>query len=149
MTEGTVKTATTQRIGPDFINQICNYAPVPMIFQEEIPKAFDIRVTIIGTSVFATAIHSQDYPETMVDWRLWDVYDFDLRHEAIVLPSSLAERCRQITQYYGLKYAAIDLIQTLQGKFFFLELNPNGQWAWIEQKAGHPIRDALIDCLEL
>lgn len=145
----TVKTATTQRIGPDFVNQICNYAPVPMIFQEEIPKAFDIRVTIIGTNVFATAIHSQDYPETVVDWRLWDVYDFDLRHEAIVLPSSLAERCRQITQHYGLKYAAIDLIQTLQGDFFFLELNPNGQWAWIEQKAGHPIRDALIDCLEL
>ena len=144
-----VKTATTQRIGPDFINHICDYAPVPMIFQEEILKAFDIRVTIVGSSIFATEIHSQDHPETVVDWRLWDVYDFDLRHEAIELPTTLADLCRQITQHYGLKYAAIDLIQTVQGEFFFLELNPNGQWAWIEQKAGYPIRDALIDCLEL
>ena len=143
----TVKIATTQRIGPEFLNRLCAYAPVPMIFQEEVPKAFDVRVTVVGDSVFATAIHSQEHPETAVDWRLWDVHDFDMRHEAIRLPAGLEELCRQVARHYGLRYAAIDLIQTNQGEYFFLELNPNGQWAWIEQKAGYPIRDALIDCL--
>ena len=145
----TVQVATTQRIGPEFLNRLRDYAPVPTIFQEEIAKAFDVRVTVVGDRVFATAIHSQEHPETAVDWRLWDMHDFDLRHEAIRLPSRLEVLCRRITRRFNLRYAAIDLIKTDQGEYIFLELNPNGQWAWIEQKAGHPIRDALIDCLGL
>lgn len=142
-----VQVATTQRIGPEFLDRFGDYAPVPMIFQEEITKAFDVRVTVVGDRVFATAIHSQEHPETAVDWRLWDMHDFDLRHVAIRLPPCLEELCRRITRHFDLRYAAIDLIKTDRGEYFFLELNPNGQWAWIEQKAGHPIRDALIDCL--
>ena len=142
-----VQVATTQRIEPEFLDTLCDYAPVPMIFQEEVAKAFDVRVTVVGGRIFATAIHSQEHPETAVDWRLWDVHDFDLRHEAIRLPSRLDELCWQITRHYDLRYAAIDLIKTDRGNYVFLELNPNGQWAWIEQKAGYPIRDALINCL--
>ena len=143
----TVQVATTQRVGPEFLDTFRDYAPVPMIFQQEVTKTFDVRVTVVGDNVFATAIHSQEHPETVVDWRVWDVLDFDLRHEAIRLPSCLDELCRRITRHYDLKYAAIDLIKADRGDYVFLELNPNGQWAWIEQKAGHPIRDALIDCL--
>ena len=145
----TVQVATTQRIGPEFLDRLRDYAPVPMIFQEEIAKDFDVRVTVVGDRVFATAIHSQEHPETAVDWRLWDMHDFDLRHEAIRLPSRLEVLCQQITRRFDLRYAAIDLVKTDQGEYVFLELNPNGQWAWIEQKAGYPIRDALIDCLGL
>ena len=143
----TVQVATTQRIGPEFLNRFRDYAPVPTIFQEEIAKAVDVRVTVVGDRVFATAIHSQEHPETAVDWRLWDMHDCDLRHEAIRLPSRLEVLCRRITRRFDLRYAAIDLIKTDQGEYVFLELNPNGQWAWIEQKTGHTIRDALIDCL--
>jgi len=144
-----VRVATTQRIKPDFLRRFHEYAPVPMIFQEEIEKVFDVRVTVVGNTVFATAIHSQEHPETAVDWRVWDVHDFDLRHEAIKLPVHLDELCRRITRHFNLKYSAIDIVTSDLGEFFFLELNPNGQWAWIEQKTGYPIRDALIDCLGL
>ena len=142
-----VQIATTQRVGSEFLNQFGNYAQVPMIFQEEIHKAFDVRVTVVGDNVFATAIHSQQHPQTIVDWRLLDLQEFDLKHEAIKMPAHLDELCRQITRHFNLKYSAIDLIKTVQGEYFFLELNPNGEWAWIEQKAGYPIRDAIIDCL--
>lgn len=142
-----VQVASTQRIGPEFLDRFTDYASVPMIFQEEIHKAFDVRVTVVGDNVFATAIHSQQHPQTAVDWRVWDSYNLDLRHEAIKLPAHIDELCHQITKHFNLKYAAIDLIEEVRGKYFFLELNPNGQWAWIEQKVGYPIRDAMIDCL--
>jgi hypothetical protein len=29
----------------------------------------------------------------------------------------------------------------------FLEINPNGQWGWIEQELGTPISDAIVDLL--
>ena len=136
--------ALTQRIDEDFFSHAHEYASIPSIYQNEIPKTYDIRVIVVGEKVFATAIHSQDYPETEVDWRAWDLCDFSLRHESIELPNEIAARCRSITTNYNLAYSAIDLILGQDGAYYFVEMNPNGQWAWIEHKTGYPIRDALI-----
>jgi glutathione synthase/RimK-type ligase-like ATP-grasp enzyme len=57
------------------------------------------------------------------------------------------ESCRAVVNAFGLRYSSIDMVEDTSGKIFFLELNPNGQWAWIEQLTGHPIRDAIIDAL--
>lgn len=145
--ENTVSVATTQRIGENYLERFDDYAPAPMIYQREIPKACDVRVTVVGDQIFPTAIHSQEHAQTEVDWRLWDVHAFDLLHEAIRLPGEIATRCRDITRLFNLRYSAIDLILGTDGDFHFLELNPNGQWAWLERKTGQPIRDAIIDCL--
>ena len=143
----TASIALTQRLDEHFIENIQNFAPIPAIYQNEIPKDFDIRVIVIGHQVFATAIHSQEYPETEVDWRAWDECDFALKHEAIQLPKSLAKCCRDITSHFGLKYSAIDLVRSSDGRYYFLELNPNGQWVWIEHKTGYAIRDSIIHCM--
>ena len=45
----------------------------------------------------------------------------------------------------GLRYGAIDLILTPEGDYVFLEINPNGQWQWIEEPTGLPITSALCD----
>ena len=139
--------APTQRIDSAYLEAFDTFAAVPMIYQREIPKAFDVRVTVVGNEVFATAIHSQAYSETEVDWRLWDLCDFDLEHERITLPDEVAKNCVRATAHYGLRYSAIDLIHGTDGEFYFLELNPNGQWAWIERKTGQPIRRALVQSL--
>ena len=147
--DNTVTAATTQRIDDEFFEHLDDYAVAPMIYQREIHKVFDIRVIVIQDDVFATAIHSQDHGETEVDWRVWDVCDFDLRHETITLPAPIANGCRRMTQHYGLKYSAIDLAYAKDGGYYFFEMNPNGQWAWIERKAGYQIRDVLIKAMGL
>ena len=141
------KLAPTQRIGPAFLESFDDFAAVPMIYQREISKAFDVRVTVVGDEVFATAIHSQAHRETEVDWRVWDLCDFDLEHERITLPDEVADNCVRATAYYGLRYSAIDLAHGTDGEYYFLELNPNGQWAWIERQTGQPIRRALTACM--
>ena len=139
--------APTQRIGSTYLETFDDFAPVPMIYQREIEKAFDVRVTVVGNEVFATAIHSQAHRETEVDWRVWDLCDFDLEHEPITLPDEVADNCVRATAHYGLRYSAIDLVHGTDGEYYFLELNPNGQWAWIERKTGQPIRRALAECM--
>jgi len=139
--------APTQRIDEAYLSVFDDFAPVPMIYQREIEKIYDIRVTVVGEQIFATAIHSQAHKETEVDWRVWDVVDFDLEHEAITLPSSVAQCCRFMTEQYGLRYSAIDLIYGTDGNHYFLEMNPNGQWAWIEHRTGYPIREAIARCM--
>ena len=144
---GSTSIATTQRIGSDYLDNFEDFASVPMTYQREIPKVYDVRVTVVGEDVFATAIHSQEFAETQVDWRVWDLCDFDLEHERIELPNDVVSRCLRITARNGLKYAAIDLVYCTDGSYYFLELNPNGQWAWIEQITGYPIRRSLLHCM--
>lgn len=142
--ENRVTVATTQRVDGEFLERFNDYAVTPMIYQREIFKSFDVRVIVVCDEVFATAIHSQKHNETEVDWRVWDAVDFDLDHEPIRLPDIIADRCRRITRHFGLKYSAIDLAHGRDGNYYFFEMNPNGQWAWIERKTGFRIRDALI-----
>lgn len=146
--ENKVNIANTQKIENNFIKEISNYAKVPMIFQKLIKKKYDIRVTLIKNEVFSTAIHSQDHEETKTDWRVWDIIDdIDLKHSTYQLPGALSQKCIDLTKYFNLKYSAIDLVQTPDNRYYFLELNPNGQWAWIEKMVGYPIRNSLIKCL--
>lgn len=118
----------------------------PVIYQREVRKAYDVRATVIGDRVFAAAIHSQDHDETAVDWRSGT--RLDLRHEAIELPADIVDKCRALTQKLDLRYGAIDLIADQDRRYWFLEINPNGQWAWIERRTGLPLASAIVDELE-
>ncbi|QNI04083.1 hypothetical protein HXW73_14735 [Halomonas sp. SH5A2] len=121
-------------------------ALAPLIAQTEIKKQYDVRVTVVGSQVFSTAIKSQEHEETTVDWRQGSRPD--LKHECIELPSEVEEQCLAMMKRLNLRYGAIDLICDQLGKLWFLEINPNGQWAWIENLTGYPIAAAIVDELE-
>lgn len=118
----------------------------PLIIQTEVLKKYDVRVTVVGSQVFATAIWSQEKGDTEVDWRKGS--HPDLEHEAISLPDEVAEQCRELVRRMNLRYGAIDLVCDRDEKLWFLEINPNGQWAWIENQTGYPIATAIVDELE-
>lgn len=122
------------------------FAAAPMILQREVPKKADIRVTVVGARVFATLIASQTSEETTVDWRRGG--STDLAHAAFDLPTAISDRCRTLVQRLGLGFGAIDLVWGQDDEFWFLEINPNGQWAWIETRTGQPIAAAIVDTLE-
>jgi hypothetical protein len=141
--------APTQLIRSQDMPELETAAPIPTIYQELIIKRSDVRVTVVGHQVFAAQLLSQQHPETSVDWRTWDFLNLDLQHQSIELPASIANQCVALNHEFGLRYSAIDLVWNDEGEFVFLELNPVGQWAWIEQMLGLPIRDAIIDLLLL
>lgn len=119
----------------------------PVIYQREVRKAYDVRATVVGDHVFATAIHSQVHGETEVDWRSGT--RLDLRHETIELPVEIVDKCLGLTKALDLRYGAIDLIADREGRHWFLEINPNGQWAWIEHRTSLPLASAIVDELEV
>ncbi len=100
------------------------------------------------TKYFHTALFSQEHTISQVDWRAWDLEEkFDLKHEKVDIPDHISSKCIAITKFFNLNFSAIDMIFTDDGNYVFLELNPNGQWAWLEEKVGHPLRDSIIDFL--
>ena len=116
----------------------------PSYIQKRIEKKYDVRVTIIEDEVFAARIFSQNNIETRIDWRVGDNV---LHHEIICLPEILIKQCKELIRRLNLRFGAIDFIETLEGDFIFLEINPNGQWAWIETQTGMPISETIANKL--
>ncbi|MFO0645842.1 MAG: hypothetical protein U0326_06365 [Polyangiales bacterium] len=117
----------------------------PVILQEEVAKNADLRVTVVGTKVFAVAIDSQARPETRVDWRR--PTDGRLAHTPVLLPTALEEQILAFVGRLGLEYAALDFVERTDGSHTFLEINPNGQWGWLQQETGLDIAGAVADRL--
>jgi glutathione synthase/RimK-type ligase-like ATP-grasp enzyme len=117
----------------------------PVIYQRLIPKLSDIRVTVVGRQLFAVAIDSQSDPAASVDWRRTE--NEELPHSVHPLPPRLEELCLAYVSTLGLNYGAIDLVLTPEGEYVFLEINPNGQWVWMEERLGLPISDAIASWL--
>lgn len=117
----------------------------PVIMQEYIPKRVELRITVVGSQVFAAEIHSQVNPSTKHDWRR---YDLDRTpHMPHQLPPLVEARCLELVRTLQLNFGAIDMIVTPTGEYVFLEINANGQWGWIADLAGFPVADAIVDLL--
>jgi glutathione synthase/RimK-type ligase-like ATP-grasp enzyme len=119
----------------------------PCLFQAYVSKDVEVRATVIGDRVLCAAIHSQDSDVTRHDWRR--PAPDGPRHEPHDLPEDVSRRCISLVGALGLSFGAIDLIRTPAGEYVFLEINPNGQWAWIQQLCPEiPLRETLADLLE-
>ncbi|MFI8422273.1 ATP-grasp ribosomal peptide maturase [Streptomyces sp. NPDC085479] len=112
----------------------------PHMFQAKVDKAFDARVTAVGGRLFGIRIDSPD-----LDWR----YRQDLMACApIEVPASVARAVLTYLAELRLHYGAFDFAVTPAGDWYFLECNPNGQWAWQPAQTTAAIAQALADRLE-
>jgi glutathione synthase/RimK-type ligase-like ATP-grasp enzyme len=117
----------------------------PVLAQAYVPKRVELRVTVVGERVFPAEIDSQAAQHSRHDWRKYDHGRAPYRvHD---LPADVAARCVAITRALGLRYGAIDLIVTPDGRYVFLEINPAGEFHWVEQRTGLPITAAIADLL--
>ena len=117
----------------------------PIIVQARVPKRSELRVTVVGEKVFAAEIDSQETHHTATDWRRYDHPHCVLRPHR--LPDAVASQCVGLTHALGLRFGALDLVLTPDGRYVFLEINPNGQYLWTEHAAGLPISDAMATLL--
>ena len=115
--------------------------------QEYIPKAFELRITVVAKKVFACKIESQHLAddEGKIDWR--QGYEHGLRYEPYDLPDEITQKCIKFLDKMRLNFGAFDFIVTPSGKYVFLECNPNGQWLWIEMETGLKISEAIAEAL--
>lgn len=135
----------TERVTPRELGHARALRWSPVIVQQNIPKSIELRVTVVGERVFCAAIESQASHRTRQDWRRYDHANTVYRaHE---LDPAIAGRCVALVAALGLRYGAIDLIVTPDGEHLFLEINPAGEYGWIEETTSLPITDALCDLL--
>jgi glutathione synthase/RimK-type ligase-like ATP-grasp enzyme len=118
----------------------------PFIIQKSIEKVNDIRLTVFGQTVFAYKITTSDSSKSiMMDWRKHEPQELTyLRCEP---PASLMKSIYNFMNRLNILYGAFDFCLSKNGDWTFLEVNPSGQFAWLELATGDPLIDALIDLL--
>jgi hypothetical protein len=132
----------TRLIGEKELAQLDLVRVAPVIFQQYI-RGVDLRVTVVGKQIFPAEINIDrgDYP---VDFRM----NYDrMRVQTTSLPAEVEQGIRLLMEKLGLVYGAIDFRRTESGEHVFLEINPAGQWLFIEQHTRQPITDAMADAL--
>jgi glutathione synthase/RimK-type ligase-like ATP-grasp enzyme len=133
----------TRLLQPEELSLLDNVQYAPVIFQEYVEADYDLRITLVGEAVFAAAIHSQQtsYP---VDFRM-DMENAAI--EAVDLPPELEAQLWRYLRALGLEYGALDMRLRPDGEYVFLEINPAGQWLFVEEATQQPIAAALARLL--
>ncbi len=138
----------SRKINPiNFLNESGNIPHCPIIIQAYIPKAYELRINIIGNQIFTSAIYSQEHEETKIDWRQ-NNSNIDLTFKPYDLPDKIKEQCFEIARQIGLQFGTIDMIVTPDKDYIFLEVNARrATWGFVQMRTGLPIREAMVDLL--
>lgn len=144
--EGKELVVFTNPVTPEDLADLSGLSLCPATFQESVPKSLEIRATVVGQRVMSAAVDSQVSARATHDWRRdgvrmiqdWQPYQ---------LPLEVEQKILRLMDYFSLNYGAIDIILTPEGKHVFLELNPCGEFFWLERTPGLPISEAIASLL--
>lgn len=130
----------TRRLRTKDLTQLDSVRRGPMIFQEEIPKALELRVAWAGGAAWTGAL---DGRESGADWRFSQAGSW----KPHVLDAATKRNLETLMRRLGLRQGCLDLIVTPSGETVFLEVNPTGEWGMLEAELGLPIAASIAETL--
>lgn len=133
----------TRVVGPDEMALLDSVGLAPVIFQRFVEAEADLRITVFGDDIHAAEIVSS--PD---GYR----YDYRVDLEAVTmrpakLPLDVQDKLLLLMRRLGLVYGAIDMRRTADGEHVFLEINPAGEFLFIEQRTGLKLTEAMAALL--
>jgi len=140
-----VERVWTNRLGADELADLAGLELSPMIFQKEIPKRLELRATVIDRRVHCAAV-DPSVVGADDDWRKQGDALLD-RWSVFALPASTSDNLLRLMDRLELRYGAADFILTPAGELIFLELNPVGEFCWLDKLTALPLGDELASLL--
>ncbi|MGW1804154.1 ATP-grasp ribosomal peptide maturase [Streptomyces sp. NPDC002078] len=135
--DGVPMTGWADPVTPDEIDD--SVRVTPHLFQACVDKAADLRVLIVGRHTFSVRIDSE-----LLDWRKdYSALTYTVEH----LPDRVDKALHAYLDRLQLVSGSFDLAVDRAGDYWWLELNPNGQWGWLETETGLPMSAAFADLL--
>ncbi|MET8954354.1 ATP-grasp ribosomal peptide maturase [Streptomyces sp. NPDC004533] len=131
----------THVVDPDTIDD--SVSLTAHLFQEFIPKAHEVRLTVVGSQMFAAEIHAGS-DASRVDWRS----DYDaLNYDTCQVPDHVRAGVLGWLDHFQLNFGAFDFAVTPSGHWVMFECNPSGEWSWIQTRTGLPIAAHIAELL--
>ena len=144
--QGKENVVFTTPVSKDDLKNLNGLDLCPMVFQENIKKKVELRITIVGNRLFCAAIDSGKYDTSRDDWRKEGVRLINDWHHWS-LPSDIKDKLFNLMIEFNLQYGAIDMIVTPDNHYVFLEINPVGEYFWLDKIEKPSISNALADVL--
>jgi len=114
----------------------------PCFAQEHLALRAEIRVVVFGSNLYAFRMTTDTKADDLKQVPLRDI-----KHAPCQLDATTKRQLQALVHHYGLEFAAIDLAETDTDNLIFFEVNPNGQWLWLQFVTGVNLTDPFIDLL--
>ncbi|MCG8411559.1 MAG: hypothetical protein MI739_09775 [Bacteroidales bacterium] len=128
----------TQKLHDDDINNSGMLELCPMVFQEEIKKDYELRVIYVDGNYFTGKLSTKD---KLTDTRVTNATNY--KWETYELPKTLEIQLDILMHKLNLHFGAIDIIRSTNGNYYFLEVNPTGEWGMLQKELNLPIAQAI------
>ncbi|CAA7386290.1 MvdC/MvdD family ATP grasp protein [Chryseobacterium fistulae] len=131
---------STTIIDESTLEHISDIIYCPMIFQPYIDKEYELRIVYVDGEFFTGRINNKEN----ADWRIaqgdyfWEKYN---------LPENVKVNLDAMMKEMGLYIGAIDMIKGEDGNYYFLEVNPQGEWGMLQKDLSFPIAERIADHL--
>lgn len=119
----------------------------PVLFQQRIEKRVDVRIVAVDDSMVATTLSAKDVDGS----QQLDIRRDNMRHveyAPVAIPDSVANCIRVLMAQYRLRFSAMDFAIDTDGRWVFFEINPNGQWAWLDLAGACDAGALFVDAME-
>lgn len=134
-------TYSTMVSGQELLESEIKLAPI--ILQEYLEFKIDLRVTFVGGQIFPVMITRRG-KAIVGDWRKSNKEDLD--YSPIELPQIIIKQIMQLMEKLNLTFGGIDLA-LVGDTYYFIEVNPTGEWGWLASSVKLPIDKAIANCL--
>lgn len=136
----------TVSISSEHVRLLPELSVCPVLFQEMIQKSIDVRLVVVDGEMTAVGLSAHDGGgRQRLDIRRNNMDD--VQYAIVDIPSTTQQAIRTLMKSYGLRFAAIDLAVDVDGRWVFFEVNPNGQWAWLDIDGGADIGEMFVSAL--
>jgi glutathione synthase/RimK-type ligase-like ATP-grasp enzyme len=119
----------------------------PILLQEYIKPFCEIRVFVIKDKVFSMAIFCELKKQgTNTDWRHSNTLGIN-RYVPFKLPHNIKVMVLKLMNKMKLNTGSIDLILTERNEYYFLEINPTGQFHFLSSLCNYNIEKEIAEIL--
>jgi len=133
----------TTEVTADHLDELDDLTICPTLFQERIAKRSDVRITVVDQDVHAvelTAVGVDGGQRCDIRRNNMD----DVTYRRIELPPAVSHNVRTLMRRYELRFGAIDMAICDDDHWVFFEINPNGQWAWLDLAGVTNIAESFV-----
>jgi len=122
------------------------YKFLPSLFQEYIDKKYEIRSFYLNGVFKSMAIFSQQNEKTKTDFRNYD-HDRPNRCVPYELPKWYEKKLHRLMLKLDINCGSFDIIVTPEDEYYFLEVNPIGQFQWLSKNCNYYIERMIAETL--
>ncbi len=141
--DGQAKVAYTRRLTGDDMADLACVSITATTIQQFVPKAFEVRLTVIGDQWFPISVHAATQ-DAHTDWRS---DPSALTYDSVSMPATVADGVARYLKCMNLAYAGLDFVVTPDDRWVMLEANSGPQFGWLEAATGAPMVAAMADLL--